>query len=343
MHPDKRRFRLLLAVLVAVALGSADAASAGTRLYTGAIRLTLASYFVPYTASSFFPTTYGIPFGAGFSYPSLNNLPAGNLAGTSGSGPMAFTLGANQMALKTSLSTSILPTPWTASFVETSFSGANAAGSFKAGGGPGVASSGPLTSIPASRFGVSFKGSPTRFGGTMRLLGFFEAQYQYYGQGGQSCYRIRVPWVCPLRTPLSAIGGSFGGSAKHFAYSGGTASPATFFYETVWGFPWTTGTVRAVAPATTTVGGASTTATLTAMGSDQRTSQGAGMIQLVSPFVVRREIDWGGAAGNQPFYRAGTAVMTLRFVPEPARLMQLASGLLGLVALYGFSHRKTGH
>ena len=78
------------------------------------------------------------------------------------------------------------------------------------------------------------------------------------------------------------------------------------------------------------------------MGSDQRTSQGAGKVQLVSPFVVRRRIDWDGA-DNQVSYRAGTAVMTLNFVPEPSRLIQLAAGLLGLAALHGFSHRKTGH
>jgi hypothetical protein len=156
---------------MAVTLSSADGANAGTRLYTGSIRLKIASF-----SSS--PTSYEIPFGAGISYPSLNNLPAGNLVRTRGKGTVAFTIGANQMTLMTSLSDSRLPTSWNASFARTEFSAANESGDFNAAGGPGTAVSGPLPYLPADWFGVSFKGSNTRFGGTMRVLGFSEAQYR---------------------------------------------------------------------------------------------------------------------------------------------------------------------
>jgi hypothetical protein len=60
----------------------------------------------------------------------------------------------------------------------------------------------------------------------------------------------------------------------------------TFFDQTLWGFPWTTGTVSAQAPLVR--GG---TTSLVFKGTDQRTPAGAGNMQLVTPFVIRWKED----------------------------------------------------
>ncbi len=104
----------------------------------------------------------------------------------------------------------------------------------------------------------------------------------------------------------------------------------------MWGGPWTVGTVSARAPADTGLL-ATTINTLTAKGTDQRTPQGVGNLQLVSPFLVRGLDD---DTGDPIYYRAGVAVMSLRFVPEPAAVLQLVSGLTGLAVMYRFFRWK---
>ena len=230
-----------IAALAATVLGIPEIASAGTSLYTGSIQLRLSSRYVSYS--------YGIPFGSNVSYPMLENAPLGNSALVSGSTPATFGIGANQMVLQTSLSTSSPPPSWTETFAASSFSGGHAAGTFYAGGAPGAAISAPLSSPPGSQFGVSFSGTAAGFGGTMQLLGH---SWVWFNAGSQSpgghiwCYSCTV-----YSRPLSAIGGSFGGSGVGSTYINGTGFPPTFFGATVWGFPWTTGTVSAMAPAIT--------------------------------------------------------------------------------------------
>jgi len=117
----------------------------------------------------------------------------------------------------------------------------------------------------------------------------------------------------------------------------GTWQHFTFFTESVWGFPWTTGTVMATAPTNPNWGGSYTPARITAMGSDLRTPQGNGKLQLVTPFLVRKRVTENGyllVTG------AGVAIVSLHFIPEPAAIAQLAAGLSGLAVLYGFSRRK---
>jgi hypothetical protein len=91
--------------------------------------------------------------------------------------------------------------------------------------------------------------------------------------------------------------------------------------------------VSAKAPAITWPGHNPTTETLTAKGTDKRTPQGSGEIQLVTPFVVRLQ------HYQNITYRSGIAIASLHFVPEPAAALQLAGGLSALAALYNFSHR----
>ena len=330
MQSDTRLLVAVATALAAMLLSSPESANAGTRLYTGSIQLRVSSGWAS--------TNYEIPFGASFSYPSLNNLPLGDSASVSGSAPAAFAIDPNQMILQTSVSTSALPASWTSlTFAASSFSGGHAAGGFDASGAPGNATSAPLSSLPASRFGISFSGTPTRFGGTMQLLGSHHTRYgtAFLNPNGH----IWCESCAVVLRPLAAIGGSFGGSETDTTWINGTASPVTFFDATVWGFPWTTGTVSAMAPAFTRPDSAPTTTTLTAMGTDQRTPQGSGEIQLVSPFVVRHRYDFSSYA---PFFthRAGIAIASLHFVPEPSAALQLAGGLSALAALYVFSQRR---
>ena len=175
----RRMLAITSALPLVVFLLPVSSASAATSLYYGSIRI-----IFPYGASS----TYSIPFGANISYPHMNNLPAGNIATVSGSAPAAIGLGANQITLHTSLFTTSPPPSWYASEVLSTFSGGHAAGNFYENGGPGAASSAPLSSIPASQFGVTFKGTPGRFGGTLALLGNHRTRWGKVIAGESSRY-----------------------------------------------------------------------------------------------------------------------------------------------------------
>jgi len=303
-----------IALLIGIVC-SAALASAGPQLYAGTIQIRLRAY----------PTRdYSIPFGTQIGYPTMNNLPNGDFATTLGSAPQAIRIAPNQMTLMTSIPSTYhaLPPPWTYTLISTHFSGANGTGSFSAGGAPGAATSTPVTSIFGGHFGVSFSGAPAKFGGTLRVLANFDARFI----------------ARAVHLSLGAIGGTFGGKRTATGYEGGTASPPTLFTETVWGFPWTTGTVMATAPASPYYGPPSALSThITAMGSDLRNSLGTGKVRLVTPFVVRKRAQSDGALLDA---RAGIAILSLHFAPEPSALAQLASGLLALAVLYGYSHRK---
>ena len=323
-YSDTRRQAIAAIFLTITLLCFAETASAGARLYTGSIQIKVMSSY---------GFSYPLVIGASFQYPNMDNLPSGDLATTLGSAPVGIRIPPNQMTLKTSLSTFSPPQSWYETWVYTKFSGGNGAGSFSSGGAPGSATSAPVTSASGSRFGVSFSGTPTQFGGTMRVLANFTAHYSHW-------------WSSKI--PLEAIGGSFGGKRTATGYQGGTASLPTFFTSSVWGFPWTTGTVTAMAPPYHYHGGVGasvrlftghtlTTVRLTEKGADMRTPNGEGDLQLVSPFVIRKREQTTGALLSA---RAGVAIVSLRFVPEPLAIAQFAAGVSGLSLIYFFSHRK---
>jgi hypothetical protein len=208
--------------------------------------------------------------------------------------------------------------------MRTVFGGYNGTGSFSPGGAPGSATSAPVTSALGSGFKVSFSGTPTQFGGTMQLLANFSLTYVCETAGG---------WKVDL--DFGAVGGEFGGKRTVMdSVFHGTGGFRTFFTQTVWGFPWTTGTVMATAPPGPYLG---TTARISAMGSDQRTPQGSGKLQLVTPLVIRQRET---TSGSLFVTGAGVAIVSLNFVPEPSAIAQLAAGLSALTVLYGLSHRK---
>jgi hypothetical protein len=321
MIGPRRMLAITSALPLVVFLLPASSAPAATSLYYGSIRIILSD-----GASS----SYSIPFGSTIGYPHMNNLPVGNLATVSGSGPAAIGLGANQMTLHTSLFTTSPPPSWYVAEALSTFSGGQAAGSFFENGAPGAASSAPLSGIPASQFGVAFKGTPRRFGGTLALLGNHRARWGgVFSPSSHYCWDFSIgPGTdCSIwERPLSPIGGAFGGVASDRA-SINPFSP-TFFDATVWGFPWSTGTVTARVPF----------GSLVSKGTDQRTPAGAGNIKLVTPLVIRYTED---RLASPPVtgYQAGVAILDLQFVPEPSALLILASGLLALAGLFTHSRR----
>jgi len=323
-YSDTCRQAIAAIFLTITLLCFAETASAGARLYTGSIQIKLMSSY---------GSSYPLAIGASFQYPNMDNLPSGDLATTLGSAPVGFRIPPNQMTLKTSLSTFSPPQSWYQTWIYTKFSGGNGAGNFSSGGAPGSATSAPVTSASGSLFGVSFSGTPTQFGGTMRILADFTA---HFGNG------------CSSNIPLEAIGGSFGGKRTATGYQRGTAGSPTFFTSSVWGFPWTTGTVTAMVPpyyyhgstgssVSLLTGHTPTTVRLTEKGADMRTPKGKGDLQLVSPFVVRKREQATGALLSA---RAGVAIVSLRFVPEPLAIAQLAAGVSGLSLIYFLLHRK---
>jgi hypothetical protein len=323
----RRILAITAALLLAVFLFPASSASAATSLYHGSIRIILS-----YSASS----TYSIPFGANISYPHMNNLLAGNIATVSGSAPAAIGLGANQITLHTSLFTTSPPTSWSGITEGLStFSGGHDAGSFFENGAPGAASSAPLSGIPTSQFGVTFKGTPGRFGGTLALLGNHRTRWGgVLSPASHYCWDFSIGpgTACRIwEQPLSPIGGAFGGAA--FGRASINPFSPTIFDQTLWGFPWTTGTVTARAPLWS--GG---TTSLVFKGTDQRTPAGAGNIQLVTPLVIRYTEDLH-ASPPVSWYQAGVAIVDLQFVPEPSALLVPASGTLVLAGLFTHSRR----
>jgi len=300
---------------IVICTGSPGVAWSGPALYTGSVELRLWG-------------GRAVPYGALLSSPNMQNSPSGDLVSLFGTGPASFGLSAGQLTLQTSL-LDFSPTPTSVDFRRTSFSGANGTGSFFVGGAPGAGGFAPLPAIPASQFGVAFAGLPNRFGGVMNLLGDFD-----WDGVLANCSN------CTFRTdiPLTAIGGAFGGTAQATAYINPSLGSTTRVTATVWGFPWDTGTVGAVAA----IPGRTYSATATsAVGADLRTPSGLGTLQLVSPVVVqvRSHPPFCGGCENKWYY-AGIARAEFRFVPEPEAGVLLLSGAAALSLLSHFAKRR---
>ena len=98
-------------------------------------------------------------------------------------------------------------------------------------------------------------------------------------------------------------------------------------------FPFFTGTVMNYAPQ----GNSATTRTNTGVDSRTTTFRMSGNISLVSPNMIFSYQASPDQNGTITTYRANFGsndVLNLTFLPEPARLALLASGVLGLFALY---------
>jgi len=306
-------YRLQLLAVLAIYLSTPTPAGAEPALYRGAIELRL--------------WERGVPYGESAGLPRLSNPAAGSPANLLGTGPAAFTFDSGQMHLATSLA-DFSPTQPSLDWLNTDFSGANGPASFFGGVPTAPTDFAPLSSIPASQFGVSFAGGQG-FGGVMQLLGRFDWKGELAGSCG----------YCPYHTvmPLTPIGGPFGGTATATTYVGGTAAPPTFVTATVWGFPWRTGHVGGVAAVEPT----SSSTTTSANGMDGRTPSGLGTLQLVTPFLIRvRSSPPDCAACERQWFYAGSARARFRFAPEAGLSALLTAGLIGLSFLYHRSHRS---
>jgi hypothetical protein len=200
----------------------------------------------------------------------------------------------------------------------------NGSGAFSAAGGPGSFT--VLRSL-SDIAKVRVKVGGNQFGGTMRLLGQYRThrgllsastsvgatpwRLQHIGAGAQTM----TGKVTAGLTYTTEIIRTYHYS-KHFDYS-----PR---YVTASVFPWTTGMVEVTA-----LSGIQETV-LKRTGYDNRTANGAGTIQLVSPALTR----WKNPLQGGDYHTGSIGVIKLTFVPEPGAGLMLVAGISGLGLLY---------
>jgi hypothetical protein len=129
--------------------------------------------------------------------------------------------------------------------------------------------------------------------------------------------------------PHSQIGMGVGGFWDYFPLDKGNA-----FKYSLWYAPWTIGIASIRNVTTETANGAITTYTVTIQGSAHGPASGtsntavtSGVIGLVTPTRVQTNL------GSPHRFEAVSAQLTLRFIPEPGRVLLLGSGIAGLVLL----------
>jgi hypothetical protein len=194
----------------------------------------------------------------------------------------------------------------------------NDAGEFAKGGGPGS-----FTVSHSARVHVT--AGENQFGGTMRLLGQYRTNrgaeagstsvgatpwnLQYIGAGAQTSGGVvtaGLSYDTMISRPYRYIG--------KFGYSARSATASVF--------PWTTGAVEVTA-----LSGPQATV-LKRTGYDNRSPNGVGSVQMLSPMLTRWKSSMGG-----DYHTGGIAIMKLQFLPEPKTWLMLFAGtcVLGLL------------
>ncbi len=201
----------------------------------------------------------------------------------------------------------------------------NAAGSFFAGGGPAATAKGKgrITHVgPTSRSGTwIIRQGEHGFGGPMGLLGKLGAK-MYWG-GSIGGFTSTASW-----NMIRALGRSPADPDRTFTITYATGSATVPLFTIATGTPWTTGTVTVYTRGGSTSGFSTV---LRRAGYDNRTAQGLGNIQLVTPSLTH----WCSGSGHT----GHIGILTLRFAPEPGSLLLLAAGAGALVLLRRMSRR----
>jgi hypothetical protein len=250
---------------------------------------------------------------------------SGTTSGGAGS-PASIMLPSGQLARITSGS---FPPHYSSVIYQKTYANlANAAGKFQTGGGPGSVSY--FVSSPS--FGARIIPGKNQFGGVMRLLkgassGGLGTKIKYTYPATSSMYVFSIStWGATFVGATSNGGIPASGTVKGTLVHTTMTSLTSSYTGMALGWPWTTGSVRVYA-----YGDGSTYAfpeTLARAGYDNRTSQGGGTIQLVTPHLE----DWGGATGLLDYGAIG--ILRIKFVPEPSGWVVLTAGLGLLGVLY---------
>jgi len=199
----------------------------------------------------------------------------------------------------------------------------NDAGAFAEDGGPGS-----FTVSHSARVHVT--AGKNQFGGTMNLLGQYHTNR---GDEGGSTSVGATPWNLQyIGAGAQTSAGSVTAGLNYYTMiSRPYRYPGKFDYSarsaTASVFPWTTGAVEVTA-----LSGPQATV-LKRTGYDNRSPNGAGTVQMLSPMLTR----WKNSMGD--YHTGGIAMMKLRFVPEPNAWLMLVAGICTLRLLYRLGRR----
>jgi len=207
--------------------------------------------------------------------------------------PVSFTLRRGDLQRKTAGSFPPYPD---VSYTVTSADLHNRAGAFAAGDGPGSFSFVPTLGSGVTRAAV-FAGE-NRFGGVMGLVGRFGTHNAGRTLGG-GIWRGHFS-----RWGMRVVGSNYASMTYVSGYFTFASAPLSYRSRAiVTGFPWTTGRVSVSA-----AGGSGFPTMLVRSGYDNRTPEGAGTIQMVTPRLTH----WAAGA-----HWGDIAVLRLQFAPEP--------------------------
>jgi hypothetical protein len=212
----------------------------------------------------------------------------------------------------------------------------NQAGNFFSNGGPGNFTYEYKRGQQV--FGkVISKGLGKKFGGTMGLLGFLGANAAYFRNQANSLGSLNWLFDAIGNEPIPGLSTTCGGvdcytatSVGVFYHTGLTQSSFSDVVANAW--PWTTGTVTVESLATGPF-----PSRFVRKGYDNRTVNGEGTIQLVSPVMTH----WLASTPAFRYATVGVGIMTLTFAPEPTKVLMLGAGLSLLALLHRAGRRRS--
>ena len=323
---------------IAIALGGAAPATAtsGLKMYQGSLSLhffgndTTALSTPPFSAYVFVALPLGAhcnPYVGGKTCTTATLQKGAPLTGSgsalvTGSSPASFMLSASQLGR---IASGSLPQQYASQVYRKTYANlANGNGSFGSGEGPGS-----LSYLNVLGLGARIFAGKNQFGGVMRLLSGAPSG----GLGTRARYNFTGPaYVYNFPTlGVTLVGATSNGGYPETGTVMGTVTNTTnpSFMATVtgmvMGWPWTTGRVNVYAVGDYLGNPTFFPEYLYRTGYDNRTSQGGGTIQLVTPHLI----NW---QGSLQFGAIG--VLRLEFVPEPSSGLALLAGAGLLRVLY---------